>query len=462
MEKASLLTLSDKRLDRVLDKITGRISEKQTLCLRGLSNARKEEIQFGRFIGNHKVSVPVLEEQLYVQMRNHCQSAHCLLIEDTSKVGFSLARAIQGLGKVDKGQIQGFYLHPVLCIDAEHYGCHGIAALGFVNRPWPEQLLSRQAIRTARDKTVFEQKEGYRWLSSIQKALLQCGQVPTKTVVADREADIYPLLSGLTALGVDYVIRARFDRFTQGGQTISEAVEAWTEQHCYELAVPASDGRSAHRAKLAIKYGKLALKKSASKSIHAQPNYHTTYVVEVKERPESVVNGEEPIHWVLLSSHVVDTVAMALQVIEWYKQRWNVEQVFRILKSKGLDIESSQVDTYEKLQKLSVLALIAAVRVLQLLRAREGQTEQIIACAFNEQEQACLVLLNEQLAGKSQKLQNPYGQTSLAFAAWVIARLAGWSGYQSQRPPGPIDLLTGLQRFNERFQGYQLAKYNTT
>ena len=462
MEKETVIKLPDKRLDRVLDKLSGRISEKQTLCLRGLSNARKEEIQFGRFIGNHKVSVPVLEEQLYAQLRDHCQCAHCLLIEDTSKIGFSLERAIQGLGKVDKGQIQGFYLHPVLCIDAQHYGCHGIAALEFVNRPWPEQLLSRQAIRTARDKTVFEQKEGYRWLSSIRKALTQCQQVPTKTVVADREADIYPLLTGLTALGVHYVIRARFDRFIQGGQTISSEVEAWTEQYCYEVALPASDGRSAHRAKLAIKYGKLALKKSASRSIHAQPNYHPTYVVEVKELAESVVNGEKAIHWILLTSHVVDTAALALQVIEWYKQRWNVEQVFRMLKSNGLDIESSQVESYEKLQKLSVLALIAAVRVLQLLRARDGQTQQTIACAFNEQEQACLILLNEQLVGKSQKLQNPYGPTSLAFAAWVIARLAGWSGYQSQRPPGPIDLLTGLQRFNERFQGYQLAKQNTT
>ncbi len=462
MEKQDVLKLPDKRLDRVLEKLTGRISEKQTLCLRALSNARKEEVQFGRFIGNHKVSVPMLEEQLYTQMRNHCSSSHCLLIEDTSKIGFSLERAIQGLGKVDKGQIQGFYLHPVLCIDAQHYGCHGIAALEFVKRPWPTQVLSHQQISMARDKTVYEQKEGYRWLSSIRKALTQCQQVPTKTVVADREADIYPLLTGLTALGVDYVIRARFDRFTQGGQTISAEVENWTQQHCYELAVPASDGRSAHRAKLAIKYGKLALKKSASRSIHAQPDYHPTYVVEVKELPESVVNGQEPIHWVLLSSHVVDTIALALQVIEWYKQRWNVEQVFRILKSNGLHIESSQVESYEKLQKLSVLALMAAVRVLQLLRARDGQTQQPMACAFNEQEQECLMLLNEQLAGKSQKLQNPYGPSSLAFAAWVIARLAGWSGYQSQRPPGPIDLLTGLQRFNERFQGYQLAKHNTT
>ena len=31
-------------------------------------------------------------------------------------------------------------------------------------------------------------------------------------------------------------------------------------------------------------------------------------------------------------------------------------------------------------------------------------------------------------------------------------------GYESQRPPSPIDFLTGLQRFSERFEGFMLAK----
>jgi hypothetical protein len=145
-------------------------------------------------------------------------------------------------------------------------------------------------------------------------------------------------------------------------------------------------------------------------------------------------------------------------VLEWYKQRWTIEQVFRTLKSKGLKIESSQLDDYSKLQKMTVLGLIAALKVMQLIKARDGETEQPLSVAFTEQEQGCIVLLNNQLEGRTEKQKNPYPQDSLAFAAWVIARLAGWSGYKSQRPAGPIDFLTGLQRFNERFLGYMLAK----
>lgn len=400
--------------------------------------------------------MPLLEEQLYLSMQRHCTTSHCLLIEDTSQVGFSLERAIKGIGKMDKGQIQGFYIHPVVAIDAVHYGCYGIAGLEFVSRTW--HTLSAKEVACRRSKTAFEEKEGYRWFSSIQKSLSYCTHVATKTVIADREADVYPLWVGLREeLAVDYVIRCRFDRPTKSGTSLLQEVENWSQEGCYSVNVPATDQRSAHTAELVIKYGQVALKRSQGKSIKSLPDYHSCYVVEVKELQESVVGNEPPIHWLLVTSHGVSTIEMALQIVQWYKQRWNIEQVFRTLKTRGLRIESSQLDSYEKLQKITLLALIAAVKVLQLIKARDGTTSQPIAAAFSEAEQTCMLAVNKQLEGKTEKLKNPYSSDTLAFAAWVIARLAGWSGYKSQRPAGPIDFLIGLQRFNERFEGFMLA-----
>jgi len=57
-----------------------------------------------------------------------------------------------------------------------------------------------------------------------------------------------------------------------------------------------------------------------------------------------------------------------------------------------------------------------------------------------------------------EKLKNSYLKDSLAYAALVIARLSGWSEYESQRPPSSVDFLTGLQRSIERFEGFMLAK----
>lgn len=44
----------------------------------------------------------------------------------------------------------------------------------------------------------------------------------------------------------------------------------------------------------------------------------------------------------------------------------------------------------------------------------------------------------------------------LAWAAWIIARLGGWKGYQS----GPIIYFEGMKRFELTFDGWTLANRN--
>jgi hypothetical protein len=56
---------------------------------------------------------------------------------------------------------------------------------------------------------------------------------------------------------------------------------------------------------------------------------------------------------------------------------------------------------------------------------------------FDSIEGQTIQELSKTLEGKTVKQQNPYSVESLAYAAWVIARLGGWMGYASERPPGP-------------------------
>jgi len=452
------MQLPDKRLYSVLDKFTDRISRKQTLSMRKLANARKEEIQFGRFLANDRVSIGQLQSHLYSQMTMSCNSSEVLLIQDTSQMAFGLNKSIEGLGKIDKGQIKGFYIHPILCLDAHNGACYGIASLHIYKREFEEIQKRKKEIQAERSKTPYEQKEGYKWYSGIEEAIQNLNNVSQqKTVIADREADIYPLLAGLkNDLKVDYVIRSRFNRPTKAGRNVYETIQSWEQNYIHEIEVPATDKRSAHKAIMNIKFGEVDIKKSEGKSLKKQPSFFHTWVVEVKESKESVVGNELPIEWLLLTSHPVENIQKALQIINWYKERWNIEQLFRILKNKGLCLESTQVSHYEKLQKLMALALMGAVKVLQLVRARSNHTNQSMACAFSKEEEKFMILVNQQVQGKTEKLSNPYSAKSLAFAAWVIGRLAGWSGYQSQRPPGPIDMLNGLKIFYQRMQGYKM------
>ena len=92
------------------------------------------------------------------------------------------------------------------------------------------------------------------------------------------------------------------------------------------------------------------------------------FAIEVRELNPPA--GEEPIHWRLLTTHAVETVQQALTVIGWYRQRWHIEQLFRTVKRQGLDIEDSVLAEGEALEKLAVIALIAACQTMQLVLAR--------------------------------------------------------------------------------------------
>jgi hypothetical protein len=67
--------------------------------------------------------------------------------------------------------------------------------------------------------------------------------------------------------------------------------------------------------------------------------------------------------------------------------------------------------------------------------------------------------LQGELEGKTTKQKNRHPIMSMAWAAWLIARLGGWKGYASEAKPGPITILRGLQRFESMMMmGWRFAK----
>ena len=64
------------------------------------------------------------------------------------------------------------------------------------------------------------------------------------------------------------------------------------------------------------------------------------------------------------------------------------------------------------------------------------------------------------MEGKTEKQKNQLPRNQLSWAAWVIARLGGWKGYQSQPPPGPITMKRGLDKFATLLEAYRL--FNTS
>jgi hypothetical protein len=77
-----------------------------------------------------------------------------------------------------------------------------------------------------------------------------------------------------------------------------------------------------------------------------------------------------------------------------------------------------------------------AVQILQLRQARGGQTEQEVSLVFSGEQEECPEELVRKYEGKREKQKNPWPRKNVAWGSWIIARLGGWKGYASQRPPG--------------------------
>ena len=127
------------------------------------------------------------------------------------------------------------------------------------------------------------------------------------------------------------------------------------------------------------------------------------------------------------------------------------------MKTDGFRIERSQLEQGWAIRKLTLLAMMATLRILQMMLAYEDDKEQqLIEEAFTQRQQQCLQMINTQMEGQTANLKNTADPKTLRWATWVIARLGGWKGYKSQRKPGPIVLQRGLAKFYIMFDGWML------
>ncbi|HEX3829473.1 MAG TPA: hypothetical protein VHV82_19595 [Sporichthyaceae bacterium] len=76
--------------------------------------------------------------------------------------------------------------------------------------------------------------------------------------------------------------------------------------------------------------------------------------------------------------------------------------------------------------------------------------------ALTGDELGTLDALQAGYTGNTPLQKNPHPQRSLAWAAWLIARLGGWDGYPSSRPPGPITFKNGIDKLRLLAQDWGL------
>jgi hypothetical protein len=419
----------------------------KTVCLRRLSRGdRALEVRFNRFLGHDKVTAERIIESWSEGTVVAVEGRHVLAIQDTSEIHFNTTpQRRRGLGEIGKGNNHGLLLHPLLAVDADDGACLGLLS---------GQIWTRKGRRTtSHDDRELSDKESQRWISTAVAATPLLTKASAVTVLGDRESDIFALYASSAEQHFHVIARSMHDRKLADRSGLYEASDAMAAVDRRAVQLPARAARPARLAQLELRFGTIELARPQSKFLHHLPKSLPLAVVDVRE-----INTEadvEPLHWRLLTSHDVAGIEDAWRIVQWYKQRWIIEQFFRVLKTQGLKLEDSQIGTADRLLKLVAIAAKAAVITIQLLQARGGGP-QPLRVAFNDGEIGALAALNRQLEAKSKRLKNPHPLDSLAWAAWIIGRLGGWDGYPSSKPPGPITFKNGLEYFRAVAAGWNL------
>jgi hypothetical protein len=440
----------DERLRKGGELLVQRVAERQAVCLRQLGDDRAEQVKFRRFLLNSSVTTQEMVSHRAMLVAKAATGRHVLAIQDTSEINYEAQRGRKRrLGKVGNGTDVGLFVHPVLGVDADSEECLGLIGA---------QVWRRRKRKAANYKRLpIERKESCRWLKGGEQAKAALALAAMVTVLDDREGDIYEKWARLPDRRTHLLTRASQNRSLADGDSLFPTLAGFPEAYRYTLDVPARPGkRSARQACIAVRYGRVRIRRPNSCSDPNAPKEIELFAVEAREI--NAPAGEEAICWRLLTTHPVESVLQALAVIHWYRLRWHIEQLFRTLKRQGLGIEQSVIEDGVALEKLAVIALIGATITMQLVLARRADNQDAPADrVFDEMQIKVLHALQSKLQGRTIKQQNPNRLGSLAWAAWTIARLGGWTGYESERSTGPITMREGLQRFNAIVDGYELS-----
>lgn len=436
----------DTRLAKIGGLLFKRVYEKLTICIKTLGGDRATEVAFNRFLSNKAVDTQTICNELASKTNACCYGkSHVLCLQDTVQLTYpkqSIKKA--AFGPTGDSNTKGLLVHPGIIVDAANRDVIGLSSLIAWCR---EESLNAGSKRSRR----IEEKESIRWINtalSTKQALTNPAMI---TVIGDRESDIFDVFHRVPDEKTHLIVRASHDRRLATDEKISDCLSKIKPAGTHDIELPAITGqRKARHATLAIKYTPLSLRDSDGEPL-------TIFCVSAMET-SAVPKGEKPISWILLTTHLITSLASAVQILTWYTWRWIIEQVFRTMKNKGLKIEDSQIEDPKKLELLAVLCVASAIRVMSLVESRDGKNDRKALDIFSDQEIILLTLICKKLEGRTKKQKNPHTKESLAWASWIIARIGGWNGYASESPPGPITMLRGLQKFDLQFEGWILAQ----
>ena len=430
--------LGDARLSQRLEQLVESLARKPSESFPDAMGSEAALEATYRFLGNERVTPQAVLAPHVEQTRRRCVAAgRVLVIFDTTELRYSGAR--DELGYLTNENSRGLYAQAGLAVNPETREPLGVLHC--------ETWVRRGPKKNRKQATGAADSESLRWHRGVEAVF---ADLPEAVCVMDREADIFTLVAQMQARGQDFIIRAAQNRVTPDGLmwdlpddaelVTTRDVElperkARKRQSARKLHPP----RSAHTATLELRARRITLKSpNASKNKNSKRKATVTelHLVHVIERDPP--DGDPPVEWVLLTSLPISTKRDMDFIVDAYRARWVIEELFKALKS-GCAIEKRQLEGLHSITNALAVWLPIAWLLLRLRHLSRDEPDRPAGTLIPPSMLTCLrVLLIE---NKRKPLP---ARPTCRQLTWGIAGLGGHITNNGE--PGLIVLGRGLAR----------------
>jgi len=370
-----------------------------------------------------------------------------LAVQDTTEFNLANLPATEGLGHGTGGNLHGFMLHSVLAVTPEGLPLGVLSMKTWVRAPQASGKARQRRALSIRDKESVKWLEG---LECLEPLKMQCPDTHL-VAVSDREGDVYDVFLAPRPAGVDWLVRAAWNRGVDHPEKyLWETVAAAPVLGETVLHVPRSGARQARSARLALRCVPVQLRPPRSRGAEDLPSLEVFAIHALEIEPPQ---GVEPLEWMLLSSMPTQTLEDVLERLSWYARRWTIESWHRVLKS-GCQIEARQFGTLERFLRATALFAVIGWRIMYATML--GRLEADIPCSALLQSLEWRALY----CRTHGTTKPPEEAPKLSDAVLWIAKLGGYLGRKNDDPPGATVLWRGFLALHEITEMYRIFQKN--
>lgn len=424
--------LGDRRRNRRLIKVAQQLGDKPSQSIPGACGGWTNTAGAYRLLSNDSFGWrDVLEPHAQRTMQRMAQEKLVLCLQDTTELNFN-GQTIEGLGPLSYEAQRGMYLHPTYAVSTQR------EPLGLLDAwMWAREPKDEQGIRPGVTESV-------RWIEGYERLAERAPELPGTRLmqVGDRESDMLGLMLRAQSLGwpVDLLVRSQHDRVLPDATRLWAQVQACDSLGEIEFTMGSRPDHKARVVKQELRVKRMCLSTAGNSGLMM-----TCLIATEIGAPK----GQERVCWRLLTNREISTLAEAVELINWYRARWEIEIYFHVLKN-GCRVEALQLASMPRIERALAMFMVVSWRIAHLMRKGRTCPDLPADLFFDEDEiKAAYVLTNKAPPTKHPTLNDVVRR---------VAMLGGFLARKGDGEPGVKTIWIGLQRIMDCVAGLRFMR----